>query len=1071
MAVTLAAIAAAACGSGGSKTGSDAAGVGEVTDSRGSETADDQGNRPEDIGSFDFASSDFVPVGCDEPPFGDGCPCDANSECAGDFCIESLDGFVCTSQCIDECPPGWTCKGIAGLGTDIVLVCVPSSGKLCFPCKKDSQCPDGRCAKIDGRDFCATSCASDKDCPASFKCKETAAGDGKASLCIPDSGSCECLVEHAGQLRPCAKSNDLGECFGYEECDPAVGWGECSALLPLPESCNGVDDDCDTDIDEDLETGGPCIVKNDFGMCAGAYACLGPLGQVCQGPEAAAEVCDYKDNDCDQVVDESFTDESGKYVAFDNCGSCGVSCALGFPNAKTKCDTSLGVPKCVVDVCDPGYFKLNEFQCIPNTASLCEPCTKDENCLYEGAFCVQLSDGTFCSKPCSAQADCPDGFGCAPYEGSLQCIPVTSSCTCDGTNLNLTKSCDKTWPDQPQPGEPSITCYGLQFCTPDGWTPCDLPDDVCDGADNDCNGIADDPFVDGQGRYVTDGNCGQCGNNCTAVAYSNADGVCNADKAIPDCMMKCKPGFHDVNGNPADGCECLFTPGPDLTDGNDTDCDGVDGEVGNAVFVAKNGADDNAGDIDHPMLTIQAAIAKAEASGLRDVYVATGVYNGSVVLKPGSNVYGGFSSDFKTRHVLLYETVIMGAAPTASKPGAVTIGSVTDEETTLDGFTIFGFDNDAPEGNTYGIYVRDSGDELHVRNCHVYAGDGGDGANGPSGQDGQDGKDGGGGSPAYIYPSMSCSGAGALKQGGTGGAKTCGSNVGGGDGGDSHCPKANSAPTAGEAGLGGSGPGAGAGGAAGWDAAFSDPFNPCTLCSVPSQTHPMDGSDGGPGADGADGTKGAGCTQASGVVNNGIWQPVDASSGANGTNGGGGGGGGAGAGVDNMISCNEQIGGTGGGGGSGACSGTGGAQGTGGGGSFGVFIFYSVQAPSAPSIEDNFIQAGIGGSGGTGGNGGTGGVGGNGGNGGGEFSDAWCARSGGDGGKGGDGGHGGGGGGGCGGVSYAVYVSGGAGVDFSPLAANNQLVAGSGGPGAPGGPSIGNPGGAGLSGTASATNF
>ena len=1067
---TFCALIAVSCGGGSTSSGDGAdAPAGSDTGGRTDTGGNDVYFPPGDTVPVDFGGGDFVPVACEEPPYGNGCACESNSDCLGSYCIESSDGFVCTSECLDECPSGWSCKGIAGFGSDIVFVCVPNSKKQCFPCKKDNQCPGGRCIQLEGSGVCAVACSEGDECPAGFACKDTAVEGGSEKLCVPVSGSCECLPDTAGQLRPCSAENDMGTCYGYQECDPAAGWGPCSAVPPVPEECNGLDDDCDGSIDEGLATGGGCLVTNEFGKCQGAYACLGALGMTCQGTTPSAEVCDYKDNNCNGKVDETFTDVGGKYVAFDDCGSCGVSCEFGFPNAKAKCDTAKAVPQCVVDACEPGYFKLNEFQCIPNTASLCEACTTDDNCLFEEAKCAQLSDGTFCTMPCTGGTDCPDGYACQPYGGSNQCVPVTNSCTCNGTNLDLSKSCQKTFPPAPLPGEPSITCYGFQFCTVNGWTDCDMPDEACDGTDNDCNGIKDDPYTDAQGRYVADTNCGQCGNNCTAVNYANASGACNTEKAIPDCMMVCKPGFEDVDGNPANGCECLFDPAPDLPDGKDTDCDGVDGEVGNAVFVAKNGSDQNTGEIGAPMLTIVSAIARAEADSKRDVYVATGVYNESVVLKPGANVYGGYSSDFKTRHVLLYETVIMGGAPTPAKPGAVTVGGVTDEVTTLDGFTLFGLDNDLSGQSSYGIYVRDSGQNLHVHNCHVFGGDGGDGAPGANGQDGGDGAQGAAGQAAYLYNSTVCNVAGALKTGGAGGSKTCGAtSTSGGKGGDAYCGKWDVAPSSAENGVAGSGPGAGAGGAAGWDGRF---YDACSLCNVPSETHPMDGADGKPGADGSDGSKGIGCSQPSGAVNNGLWQPADAFSGQPGSHGGGGGGGGAGAAVDNQISCTEQIGGTGGGGGAGACAGTGGAPGTGGGGSFALYLYFSLPGNTAPTIAGNFFQAGIGGSGGVGGNGGTGGVGGVAGAGGGENSAAWCARSGGSGGKGGNGGHGGGGGGGCGGVSYGGYATGAQGIDLSPIANGNQFVAGIGGAAGTGGPSIGNPGGAGGVGTAEPTNF
>ncbi len=1027
----------------------------------------DFGSPPE---TFDFGGGgEGVFEECTLAPYEFGCPCDANTDCTSGYCVESSEGFVCTAECLEDCPAGWSCKGLSGFGSDIVFVCVPSSKKLCFPCKKDSQCPDGRCVPMGEESYCAVGCPEDGVCPDSFTCTDFEVEGGEAEpMCLPTSGWCDCLLDNAGELRPCQSDSEFGTCFGYEECDPEAGWGNCSASEPVAEICNGLDDDCDAIIDEDLPETEPCEFANEFGTCTGVAVCAGTPGWKCQAQQPAAELCDYQDNNCDGQVDEDFVNDEGKYVAFEHCGSCSISCAFGFPNATAMCDATLSMPACVVDSCDPGYYKINQFQCISSTASLCEPCEADESCLFEGAKCVALDDGDYCSKSCNITADCPAGYICELYEGVNQCLPATGSCSCGPESQGFSKSCSKTFPAMPLPEEPSITCYGIHLCGLDGWEPCVYPEDVCDGADNDCSGAADEAYVDEQGRYVSDEHCGQCGNNCKVISFPNAGGSCNTNKAIPDCQMQCDGGFQDVNGNLADGCECEFSGWTDHPDGIDQNCDGVDGELLNGVFVAKNGDDGNIGTIDEPMLTVNAAISRALFLGKRDVYVATGVYSESVVLQPAVNLYGGYSSDFKVRDVALYETVIMGLEPSVQFPGAVTVGNVADEPTTLDGFTIFGFDTDEAGSSSYGIYVRDCTANLVVRNNHVYAGNGGDGDGGADGEDGADGIDGGGGSGAYMYATTSCNEAGVVKQGGSAGVMSCGAvDVSGGGGGHSYCPTMNAEPDNGEYGLQGLGPGAGAGGGAGFDAVF---LANCGLCNVPA-AEPMDGADGIHGADGVSGAAGPGCSDVAGTVAGGLWVPSNGGVGGPGLASGGGGGGGAGAGVDNLINCNEQIGGTGGGGASGACGGTVGLDGGGGGGSFGLFLYYSVPGASVPVVESNYFLGGKGGSGGHGGSGGTGGVGGTGGSGGLESGVAWCARKGGNGGNGGIGGHGGGGGGGCGGVSYATFAFGHDGLDLSAVKADNTLAVGNGGSGGSGGPSIGNPGGLGSAGMSSNANF
>ena len=1057
--------------------GTDVNGQGEVSfkqaDGRGGVQGDIRGGG----GGADIEGSDgltFTDAGpmelqlnCGESPYPFGCPCLGNDDCLSGYCVEGTNGGICTQTCMEECPDGWKCKGLTNLGSDLVFLCVPTPKQLCFPCKKDAHCAGGKCVAMEGGSYCGIFCDEENPCPDGFGCDLV----DEDSLCLPTSGACDCLPDNEGQLKPCEESNELGSCYGYAECVPGSGWSACTASMPAPEECDGKDNDCDALIDEDLPEGEPCENTNDHGSCKGTSVCMGPMGYLCQAPEPDAEACDYVDNDCDGLTDEEFLDADGKYADFFYCGSCSVNCALGFPNAKAKCDATKPVPKCVVDVCDPGYYKLNDYQCIPNTASLCEPCTTDDNCMFEKAKCVALDDGSFCAMACQGDVDCPDGYLCKDTGGSQQCLPQTNSCTCTGDNVDLSKSCSATWPAQPEPGEPSITCYGMQFCSQDGWSDCELPEEECDGLDNDCNGVMDDPFIDDAGKYVTDSNCGKCGNNCSALELANADGICNTDKAIPDCKVECKDGFFDVNENPADGCECAYSGQDDPPDGIDQNCDGVDGEISNAIFVAKNGNDAHSGTIEKPMLSINAAAAKAEDTEKRDVYVATGVYSESVIAKEGVSLYGGYSSDFKVRHVLLYETVIMGEEPTMLKPGAVTISNVKNDATSLDGFTIFGYDVDDTGSSSYAIYLRDSTDKVSIKDCHIYAGNGGDGSGGLNGLDGTDGKDGKSGSNAYLYATSNCVSAGAVSSGGNGGSNSCGGvSVSGGAGGASYCPYEGGGPKSGEKGGNGAGPAPGSSGSAGWDAIY---IEDCGLCSVPSSSHPTEGSDGNHGPDGFHGSSGSGCSQTGGSVVAAQWVPGKGGSGSMAGHGSGGGGGGSGGGaeVHYTLSCKEQIGGTGGGGGAGACAGTGGTGGGGGGGTFGIFLFFSVQPATVPVITGNYVSGGNGGDGGLGGNAGTGGVGGNGAAGGDESQAAWCARGGGNGGNGGNGGHGGGGGGGCGGVSYCVYSHGQGGSSLNAIKNGNTFVLGTSGSGGSGGPSIGNPGQQGGNGMEGATNF
>ena len=87
---------------------------------------------------------------------------------------------------------------------------------------------------------------------------------------------------------------------------------------------------------------------------------------------------------------------------------------------------------------------------------------------------------------------------------------------------------------------------------------------------------------------------------------------------------------------------------PDLAF-TDTNCDGIDGDKANAVFVSSTAPnDDGSGTLANPKKLITSAIALAAADG-KDVYVTGGNFPGTLALADGVSVYGGYTPDFANR--------------------------------------------------------------------------------------------------------------------------------------------------------------------------------------------------------------------------------------------------------------------------------------------------------------------------------------------------------------------------------------------------------------------------------------
>ena len=169
--------------------------------------------------------------------------------------------------------------------------------------------------------------------------------DGVADDGDLPAGACLCMGEAARPCYGGPPgSEDLGTCAaGLQTCDPdGQRWGPCEGQsLPGDEICDGQDNDCDGTSDESADVFGwgfPCEVG--VGACrrAGAMACDPAAGLVCFGEAGmpVAETCDGQDEDCDGVVDNGFDLGADCQRGVGACRAEGV----------TVCDQATGSAKC-----------------------------------------------------------------------------------------------------------------------------------------------------------------------------------------------------------------------------------------------------------------------------------------------------------------------------------------------------------------------------------------------------------------------------------------------------------------------------------------------------------------------------------------------------------------------------------------------------------------------------------------------------------------------------------------------------------------------------------------------------
>lgn len=1091
----------------------------QLTDLGSGDTTQEDTTTTADTAIPDTSVGD-IPTG---PPPGEyGATCRSNAECYSGFCIsDGQTGGLCSTVCDRVCHPfpgerEAFCRGLEVGGGEVAFVCQLPADTLCERCAVDRQCGGGVCFQDGLERFCTAPCAADDSCPTGYVCQDRANAEGVTSKqCVPTTGTCSCDDDNAGNIRGCLNENAFGRCVGLQTCEPAQGWTACTADTPEEEVCDAEDNNCNTLVDENIEIT-DCERTNDFGTCAGSLLCSSE-GELCVGPDAAEDVCDGLDNNCDGTADEDFKDANGDYGLVEHCGGCSLTCEGRFgPSAKTvDCVIDAGqAPRCIVTECEPGYELVDETLCVPLISNICQGCAADSDCdaTSPGSVCTSITDNIgntamVCGRDCGAGSlfgtDCPDGFSCQATTSvggvsAQQCLPIAGSCFCAQNPDNFSIPCQET---ATLPGGFDVTCTGRRTCQGDIFGACQLDGEVCDGLDNDCSGVVDDPFVTSGGLYTQEAHCGRCNNNCQNLNIPNADKFCDAAASpAPACDWTCQPGFVDLINGSDDGCECQITSTTDMPDdaNTDTNCDGIDGQLDAAIFVSRQGSDSNNGlSPTSPVLTIGRALTVAPGASKRDIYVAGGVYSESVTLVAGVNLYGGYNLDFTQRDADLFPTTIYGRAPSVSQPGALNAVSLSTA-THVEGFSIVAGNATQTIVSSYAVYLRDTSNALTLRNNTIVAGNGAPGSRGNSGTRGTDGTIGAVGQVGFDTNTRDCVSPPTL--GGAGGANSCGGvSVAGGAGGEAHCPISRdvsgtvcntryntavaphyltclnvcndpalcSTPAtrpppqgAGANGANNTG-GAGTGGAPTYDTVTIN--NNCNQ-SQNSPGLPHTGISGSNGSDGAPGTAGPGCTQTQGSIVGNLWVPLGGGNGQAGVHGGGGGGGSAGSGYDIVANdssggCTDKIGGSGGGGGSGGCGGSAGSGGGGGGGSFGVFITYTTAtATTTPTLIGNTITMGEGGEGGAGGPGALGGIGGQGNNGG--SSTIFSTRPGARGGNGGSGGSGSGGGGGCGGSSFGVFVNrNGGSPTVSDYAASNTFGGGDGGNGGGGGSSpSGNPG-------------
>jgi hypothetical protein len=386
--------------------------------------------------------------------------------------------------------------------------------------------------------------------------------------------------------------------------------GIIAATVPPAETCNGQDDNCNGVIDEGVSN--QCAVSNDPNDPDNL--------KHEKAAHCAVESCNCKDDDCDKQVDEGFPPNAcggpcGCAVPVETCNGLDDNCdgQIDEPfKVGTPC-TNAGVGACQrggLLACKPdGSGTFCDAPVVKPTPELCNKIDDDCDGLVDDG--VLPGVGEACG---SAIGTCAKGvYACV--DGQLKCNATTMSAaeTCNGLDDDCDGIVDNgNFPtvgtdclcaglDPAKVGVGAckggkLACRGAAGIVCEG---CVLPSpEICDGRDNDCDGVADTNAKCPSGFGCREGSCAIV---CKPGEFPCPSGYkCLADFCVPQrcATVTCGVAHHcdEATGLCVDQCAGVVCKSPQIClEGSCLDCETLGCDAGQVCYEKSCRADKCAG--------------------------------------------------------------------------------------------------------------------------------------------------------------------------------------------------------------------------------------------------------------------------------------------------------------------------------------------------------------------------------------------------------------------------------------------------------------------------------------------